>query len=247
MIACISGLHSEYVKKLHPIVLMETLDRLRYNVDLQSVLEFELLEFYGSGIHIVNPLLQQEVLDTLRVLIEEGGSDPMIGDSNGVTALHVFTGPWEGFEYMLHQDRCHVQLLMQSDQSGPLSTWHAGRPWRVSSRIANLAFQHERAFQSQRCCLESSGRIRIKESDHLLTLVNIIGSLRVWKGFESNSLSPKLFILNICAFENAINLLKQLIRTGVNIHHILPEHTTLDEILRPDLFGPVIDNCWTVE
>ena len=57
-----------------------------------------------------------DVLDTIRVLIEYGESDPMTTDIHGHTAFHLHRGSIEPFKYMLHQEYFHIDLL-QSDYS----------------------------------------------------------------------------------------------------------------------------------
>ena len=53
-------------------------------------------------------------LDTIRVLVEEGQIDPMAIDESGGTALHYYSGPVEGFEYLLYQDQFLVDLKHRS-------------------------------------------------------------------------------------------------------------------------------------
>ena len=49
-------------------------------------------------------------LDTIRILVEEGQSDPMAVDEYNATAFHCYNGAVEGFEYLLHQDHFFVDL-----------------------------------------------------------------------------------------------------------------------------------------
>ena len=90
------------------------------------------------------------IFDTLIVLVEEGGSDPMVSDSNGVNALYCHTGSAEQFEYMLHQDKFQVEV------DGDLTAHHAYWCWPTSRAITKLAFDEEMRTKNI-----------IQDSDHL--------------------------------------------------------------------------------
>ena len=51
-----------------------------------------------------------DVLSTRRIFVEEGGSDPSVIDSEGLTALHLHTGTPEQFNYLLIQENFHIDL-----------------------------------------------------------------------------------------------------------------------------------------
>ncbi|MCJ1478344.1 hypothetical protein MMC13_007022 [Lambiella insularis] len=89
-------------------------------------------------------------LDTLRVLIEEGRSDPMVTDDCGWSALHTGTNSWNGFHYMFYQDEYHVdllQLLARGLVVSPDCQDHG--IWGPCSRIADFAFCQEIINEAQ--------------------------------------------------------------------------------------------------
>ena len=99
-----------------------------------------------------------DVLNTIRILIENGGSDPMIIDGHSQTALHYHTGSLEQFKYILNQDYFQVDLLQRDHKGDTISEHHAHWYWLTSHEISRLAWEKEMVGKQQRSC--SSDKIQ---------------------------------------------------------------------------------------
>lgn len=59
-----------------------------------------------------------DICDTLRVLVEHGDADPMVGNSFHRTSLQIYNGPIEGYRYLLDYQQAFVIDLEASDDRG---------------------------------------------------------------------------------------------------------------------------------
>ncbi|MCJ1399660.1 hypothetical protein MMC11_002862 [Xylographa trunciseda] len=177
-----------------------------------------------------NSRYQKDVLDTFRVLIEEGQSDPTVTDAAGASALHACTGTWDDFHYLVNQEHCHVDVTQRSDDGVSLAQHHANWGWPTSARIADYAFEQERLSDANFPSIQNPGRPPRSSRISLLH-----GAVRLMEQhYDGTEFSVRY----------AINLIRQLITSGIDLHGLknwtrhLPnfaatESSAIDVIMQP--------------
>ena len=104
----------------------------------------------GQIVPLPNKDRPSDVLKTLRILIEHGGSDPMLTDDDGYTAVHQHTGLAEQFDYLINQDHFQIDLLQRNRSGYTVAEHHAGWCWSESHRLSGLAWEKERMANQQK-------------------------------------------------------------------------------------------------
>ena len=171
-----------------------------------------------------NYLYQADILDTFRVLIEQGQSDPMARDIHGNSALHLYTGSWNDFHYLLNQEYYHVDLIQLADHGNSLAQHHAGRGWATSSRIATFAYEQEKLLEAQYHSPQNPRALRIHSEIYILQGA-VIFMRDNYTGTHSS-------------VEYAISLARQLVSSGIDLHEVVywswmnPGFTVIDLIIR---------------
>ena len=150
-----------------------------------------------------------DVLDTMRVLIEHGESDPTIFDSYGLTALHHFNGRSEPFSY-LFQQYFQLDSLQFENGSFALAEYHAGKCWNNKLTIAMLALEQERLHWERTFHSRERMAVRLAEiwSDVLHTAARRMVGMHY--GIEDDAES----------IAEVGNVIKQAVANGVDVHKI---------------------------
>ena len=65
---------------------------------------------------------QTDILDTFRVPVEQGQNDPMATDIYGHSALHLVTGSWDDFHYLMNQEYYYIDIILFRSKAIP---WHS--------------------------------------------------------------------------------------------------------------------------
>ncbi|MCJ1387876.1 hypothetical protein MMC18_000719 [Xylographa bjoerkii] len=186
-----------------------------------------------------NSRCQTDILDTFRVLVEEGNSDPMATNVAGDSALHLCTGSWDDFHYLLNQDHCHVDLIQLSHEGVSLAQHHANWAWPTSSRIADFAYEQERLLEEQ---FYSSQSPWTPSKHDKISMLH--GAVRFMRGQYDGTQSSVIY---------AIKLIKRLIMDGVDLHEIdnlwggVVEGTAIDIITRSMINPPTEENIRLAE
>ncbi|MCJ1438870.1 hypothetical protein MMC27_008260 [Xylographa pallens] len=176
-------------------------------------------------------LYQADILDTFRVLIEQGQSDPMAIDIHGNSALHLYTGSWNDFHYLLNQGNYHVDIIQLADHGLSLAQHHAQWAWPTSSRIATFAFEQEKLLEAQYHSPQNP-RALPKSSEISILQGAVRFMIQHYDGTRSS-------------VEYAISLVRQLISSGIDLHGVIyhprleTEFTAIDLITMMTLLtGP---------
>ncbi|KAL8939455.1 MAG: hypothetical protein Q9216_003343 [Gyalolechia sp. 2 TL-2023] len=144
-----------------------------------------------------------EYLNTLRVLVENGG-DPMIVNDHGDTVLHLHTGTAEQFRYLLQQEASIIEISQLNHYGDTIAERHARWYWAEGPKRTILAWEYEDAQRSNRpeAFLVTSKTLLLHETN---------GHLRhfIKRGGRD--------------FESALSLLRRLVKEGVDIHGVLDE------------------------
>lgn len=85
-----------------------------------------------------------DTLETLRVLVEHGQSDPTIRNANGESAFSRFTGRVEHFNYLFQQEHFQVDLFQDKNEDFALTHTYASLHWSDSSKIALKCLEQEK-------------------------------------------------------------------------------------------------------
>lgn len=85
-----------------------------------------------------------DTLETLRVLVEHGQSDPTIRNANGESAFSRFTGRVEHFNYLLQQEHFQVDLFQDKSEDFALTQTYSSLFWSDSSKIALMCLEQEK-------------------------------------------------------------------------------------------------------
>ena len=160
-----------------------------------------------------------DVLSTLRILVEQGASDPIATDSYGYTVLHLHTGTLEQFKYLLDQDHFQVDLMMCNHDGYTVSELHAASCWSESPDLTWLAWQRESLCKQRRLCSS-------EDSFHHGKLLHET-ALRLTEHFDREESAESSFLL-----------IRQLIESGTDPHAKLDwwgDLTPLAQI--PNVFG----------
>ena len=113
---------------------------VRYNAISKQSLHAQMIDFYPNDcLQNDDWILYRDIenvpnaLDTFRVLIEHGGSNPMQTDNYHRTTLHRYRGPAEILRYMLHQDHSQIDLL---EEDSLCRTVIERQFWRLTNKEA---------------------------------------------------------------------------------------------------------------
>lgn len=151
-----------------------------------------------------------DYLNTLRVLVENGG-DPMIANDHGDTVLHLHTGAAEQFRYLLRQEQSVIETSQPNYNGDTIAERHARWYWAEGPKRAKLAWIHEIAQRRELCRHGSNRPEAFPVTSKALLLHETNGHLR----YFIKQGGPD--------FESALSLLRKLVAEGVDIHGVLDE------------------------
>ena len=152
---------------------------------------------------------QRDILDTFRVLVEQGQSDPMATDTYVCSALDLCTGSWDDFNYLVNQEKYHIDVTQLLDQGVSLAEYHARLGWPTSSRIANFAFEREKLLEAQYHRPQIPGTP--PKSSKISILHGAVGFMRQHYNDTQSSV------------RYAISLVRQLILSGIDLHEVVDQ------------------------
>ncbi|KAL9026123.1 MAG: hypothetical protein Q9196_005164, partial [Gyalolechia fulgens] len=151
-----------------------------------------------------------DYLDTLRVLVENGG-DPMIANDDGDTVLHLHTGAAEQFRYLLQQEASVIETSQPDYNGDTIAERHARWYWAEGPKRAELAWEHENAQRRERYGHGSKQPEAFPVTSKTFLLHETNGHLRHFIKQGGGD------------FESALSLLRKLVAEGVDIHGVLDE------------------------
>ena len=73
---------------------------------------------YWPDIDTVSSLEDSDVTSTVRILVEKGNADPMIGNALDPSAFHCWTGATETYCWLRNQDYVYVNIAEVSEEYG---------------------------------------------------------------------------------------------------------------------------------
>ena len=153
------------------------------------------------------------MLNTLRVLIEYGNSDPMLTDSEGRTVLHLHRGSLEEMNYLLSQEQFQVDLLQRTYEGDTVSEYQAGYSQLGSPKITKLAWEFERvAKQPVYGSLNPTQESSVHGSCTIKMLLYVTKHLKLL--FKSRSYDET----GDETIMSSISLVRQLIECGTDYH-----------------------------
>ncbi|MCJ1242807.1 hypothetical protein MMC30_000002 [Trapelia coarctata] len=168
--------------------------------------DFYLGEILGNHQPIPeNRACSADILETLRVLVELGQSDPMAYDNYGQNALHTFTGRVEHFNYLFQQEHFHVDLLERLNGIVSLSEFYAHRYWSNSLEISLLAFKQEQLVWEKTVHSAKPQELRLAE-----TCISIL------HGAANHLTSFRIHDVGYLA--GFRDLIKQAVASGADVH-----------------------------
>ncbi|TEY87384.1 hypothetical protein BOTCAL_0003g00650 [Botryotinia calthae] len=107
----------------------------------ESLIKFQCFENRGRG---------NDVIDTIRVLIEVGQCDPMRESKLGLTSLHWYNGGAEPFNYMLNQESFLIGLDPQDEFISILDCHREAETYCFTDTIIKLMMEKSIKFSQSR-------------------------------------------------------------------------------------------------
>ena len=157
-----------------------------------------------------------DVLNTLRILVEEGGSDPSAILGEGETALHYHTGTAEQFTYLLHQEHAFVDLRQRSLIGFTVAEELAFRGRESALELSMLAFEREKLVHQHSCSPNKTRQRCSSESSTSMLLHNTSAMLpRFINQYEEPRSPPGI-----------LQLIRRLREAGVDVHNKLVDENT---------------------
>lgn len=152
--------------------------------------------------------LSDVFLDTLRVLVENGG-DPMMSDDRGDTALHAHTGASQQFQYLLDQEHYAVDCTQLNHNGSTVAEQHVRRYWLDGPVRTELAWKHEDSQRRNSSNYASTRSSPFPVTSSTLLLHDTASHLR------------HFLIRGSGDFRSALQLVQVLINSGVDLHDAL--------------------------
>jgi hypothetical protein len=149
-----------------------------------------------------------DTLETLRVLVEHGQSDPTISNANGESALSRFTGRVEHFNYLFQQEHFQVDLFQDKNEDFALTNAYASRYRSDSSKIALICLEQEKLIWEKTFHSKKPQDLGLaKTFAHMLH-----------GAAEAMTFSHTLLVYGEGYLAEVRDLIKQVIASGADIH-----------------------------
>jgi hypothetical protein len=99
-----------------------------------------------------------DAFETLRVLVEEGQGNPMYPTraharelcGSSQTALHLYTGPLEGFQYLIKQQRFEIDLSVKNARGTDVEDTQLSSRWVSSTTLGRFLMESSSQFTGER-------------------------------------------------------------------------------------------------
>lgn len=164
-----------------------------------------------------------DTLETLRVLVEHGQSDPTMIDSNGDSAFDKFTGRAEHFNYLFRQEHFQVDLFQNKNEDFALTQSYARLDWDHSLTIALICLEQEKLIWEKN--FHSSKPPKLALAKTWATLLH--GAARHMTS------SPVSVFLEYGEghFAEVRDLIKQVVASGADIHATIDDlYANIDDL-----------------
>ena len=187
--------------------------------------------------HVDNKHRPVDVLDTLRVLIEEGGSDPMAVDFYLMTALHKHKGTREQYHYLLHQEEVYTDTGHRTSAGWKMSLFQTLH-WHRNIEFSHMAYELEKQiYQSLKCSIRAQKmRAPIVSAIETFQLASYVFLTAIGNGliYDKDLIPPIL------------NAFKQLIADGVDPVDMLNNGVSLLSLDPKEMMGWYFHKNWLV-
>lgn len=149
-----------------------------------------------------------DTLETLRVLVEHGQSDPTIRNADGESAFSRFTGRVEHFNYLFQQEHFQVDLFQDKNEDFALTHKYASVYWSDSSKIALICLEQEKLIWEKTFHSRKPQDLGLaKTFAHMLH-----------GAAEAMTRTHTFLLYGEGYFAEARDLIKQVIASGADIH-----------------------------
>lgn len=134
----------------------------------------------------------KDTLETLRVLVEEGQCDPMhpptrdgkSSFNSSQTALHLYTGPLNGFQYLIKQQHFEIDLSVKNARGMDIEDTQINMAWASSTTIGRFLMESGSLF-TDKCYLQQLGSAKLHLTVRKFIIDQFSSQIGFFKGHES--------------------------------------------------------------